>query len=286
MINARALVFGNKKTKLMLKATPDDRPLGIQLAGAEEEMIRRAAEIIIRDYSFDLLDFNAACPVKKVVARGEGAALLRDPERLRRILSLLVALSPVPVTVKIRAGWDKDSVNGVEIARSAEEAGVQAIFIHGRTKAQGYDGTVDYQVIKAVKQNVAIPVIGSGDVFSAPQAKAMLDSTGCDGVAVARGSLGYPWIFAETAKFIDEGSLPEPPAPSAILAMMRYHFNLLVDTFGEETAILRFRKFFIWYSRGFRHAKGLRPVVMRVKRREELERLIEVLEKGERYSSA
>jgi tRNA-dihydrouridine synthase B len=273
MISARGLVYENWRTMRMFVTSAEDKPLGVQILGAEEETLRRAVDML-QEYPFDVLDFNAACPVRKVVRRGEGAALLREPRELNRLLSLIVSRSRIPVTVKIRAGWDNDSVNGREIALCAQDAGVSALFIHGRTKTQGYNGSVDYEVIRDAKEAVSIPVIGSGDVFSASQAKSMLERTGCDAVAVARGALGNPWIFRELVHFLETGHVPERPSFAEIIDTMRRHLNLLALTFGELNAIVHFRKFFIWYTKGFPEIKAFRPRVTQVKTREEMEELI------------
>ena len=165
MINSRSISYKSKRTQKMLFSDKDDRPLGVQLLGCEEKFVQKAIEIINK-YKFDLLDFNAACPVKKVVNRGEGASLLKDPKKLNTILKLVVKTAKVPVTVKIRSGWDKHCVNAKEVASCCQDAGVCGLFIHGRTRVQGYSGAVDYQTIREVKKAMEIPVIASGDIFS------------------------------------------------------------------------------------------------------------------------
>ena len=193
MINVRSLGYKMRKTQKMLSTDSKDKPLGIQIIGCEEEFILNAIDIL-SSYKYDILDFNAACPVKKVVRRGEGAGLLKDPKKLHRLLKIIVQKSDKPVTVKIRTGWDKSSINAREIALLCQDAGVNAVFLHGRDREQGYSGDVDYKTIGKVKNTLDIPLIASGNIFSASLAKKMLDEKGCDGLLVARGALGNPWI--------------------------------------------------------------------------------------------
>jgi len=194
MLNSRSVGHKSRRTLQMLSTDPKDRPLGVQILGCEEQFILKALDVL-KNHKFDILDFNAACPAKKVVRRGEGAALLKEPKKLQRLLKLVVKNSKVPVTVKIRSGWDKDSVNAKEVALYAQDAGISGLFIHGRTKLQAYSGNVDYEIIRKVKKALDIPVIASGDIFNRELIKKMLKETGCDGVTVARGALGNPWIF-------------------------------------------------------------------------------------------
>jgi tRNA-dihydrouridine synthase B len=276
MIDARALSHNDKRTLRMLYSEPDDRPLGVQLLGNNEEHILKAIDILDR-HEFDLLDFNAACPTAKITRNGKGAALLREPRKLREILKLLVCRSKVPVTVKIRAGWDSDSVNAKEVALYAEDAGVSAIFIHGRTKTQGYSGTVDYAVIKEVKDALKIPVIASGDGVSLSFVRKMFNETGCDGVAIARGALGNPWIFREVIQFFQNGTLCERPDINERVEMMKRHINLLIQYYGEKKSVSCFHKFFIWYTRGLSGMKQLRDKAFRTGTIDELLGAIEEL---------
>ncbi len=260
----------------MLASIDADRPLGVQLVAGDQESILSAMEKL-EPYPFDVVDFNAACPVSKIVRRGEGAGLLKEPKRLQALISLLVQRSAKPVTLKMRAGWDCASVNAPEIARMAEDAGVAAVCVHGRTRAQGYDGRVDYGVIRKVKESVSIPVIGSGDVFSGELAMKMFREAGCDGVAVARGSLGNPWIFREIAALLCHGTLPERPGKDEIISTMKEHLNLSIRLLGESLGVLTFRKFFVWYSRGFDHSRPLRTKALQARSMEEMLNVIEEL---------
>ena len=260
----------------MLTSAPDDRPLGIQLLGGDEAYLVKALEAL-EEHDFDLLDLNAACPVPKITRKGKGAALLREPHRLGKLLKVLVERAKVPVTVKIRAGWDATSVNARQVALCAEDAGVSALFIHGRTRTQGYGGTVDYRIIEEVKKALAIPVIASGDNLSVPSIKKMFDETGCDGVAIARGSLGYPWIYREVIRFFQDGTLCEKPGIDERISTITNHLNLVVEYYGEKTGVVCFRKFFTWYTRGLRGTKPLRDSVFRADTKDEVLRVVDEL---------
>ncbi|MDP8259530.1 MAG: tRNA dihydrouridine synthase DusB [Candidatus Gygaella obscura] len=256
MINVRSLSHKSKKTKRMLSTLKADSPLGVQLLGFEEDFIKKAIDIL-QYYRFNVLDFNCACPEKKVVRRGEGAALLKDPKKIQRILKIMVKRSNRPVTVKIRIGFNSESVNAKEVALCAQDAGVKALFIHGRTREQFYKPGVDYDTIRRVKEALSIPVIASGDIFSGALAKRMLDETGCDGLAVARGSFGNPWIFKEIKAFLKGKSIKKPNARQ-VYKVMRPHFKSCVKFYGPIQAVGLFRKFFNWYVKGFSDVRTLR----------------------------
>lgn len=258
MVSARALAYRNSNTLKMLTTDLSDAPLGVQLLGNDPEIIARAVEIL-RDYRHDLIDINAACPVVKVTRRGEGSAMLNDEGRLRETLKAAVSASSAPVTIKIRTGWDESSVNAVEIACLAQEAGVSAVFVHGRTREQGYSGDVDYQTIRMIKEALTIPVVGNGNAFSAELIKKMFEDTGCDGVGIARGCLGNPWIFREATEYLRHGTLSfRPPAISEIMETMIAHLDLAIAADGEENGVVKFRKFFAWYVKGLRDTRDIR----------------------------
>lgn len=273
MINSSSISYKSKRTQKMIASYKNERPLGIQLLGCEERFMQRAMDVV-NEYDFDILDFNAACPVKKVVRRGEGASLLKDPGKLNRILKMVVKKTKVPVTVKIRSGWDKDSVNAVEVASSCQDAGASGVFIHGRTRAQGYSGVVDYGIIREVKKAIKIPVIASGDIFSPQFAKRMFDETGSDAVIVARGALGNPWIFREITQYLKSGKIIDRPSPQEVACVAIEHLKLCVDFYGARNGTIIFRKFFSRYTKGFRKARRLRELSSRVKTREEMAEII------------
>jgi tRNA-dihydrouridine synthase B len=276
MISARSLVYSNKTTIKMLSSPEEDRPLGVQIVSADSDIIKRALDMLSH-YPFEVIDFNAACPVNKVVSIGEGAALLREPAKLQKLLKTLVGSAGIPVTVKIRSGWDEASVNATDIALRAQDAGVKGIFIHGRTRTQGYSGQVDYTIIGKVKRCLAIPVIASGDALSPRLIRTMFDETGCDGVAVARGALGNPWIFRETIEYLKDGINPFRPHVHEIVEAMKKHLALLVRFHGETTGVLRFRKFFGWYAKGMA-VKRLKAQAFSAETSDEMLRLIGEME--------
>jgi tRNA-dihydrouridine synthase B len=274
MINCRSISHKSRRTSQMLSSLPEDRPLGVQILGCEEKFILKSLEVL-RGYKFDLLDFNAACPSKKVVRRGEGSSLLREPKKFSRILKLIVKNSWLPVSVKIRAGWDKGSVNAKEMALIAQDCGADALFIHGRTRTQGYSGQVDYGIISEVKKVLNIPLIASGDIFSGVLAGKMFDETGCDGLAVARGALGNPWIFKEIKEYLKSGKIISRPKEAEIAKVLREHLNSSLDFYGEKNGVVIFRKFYIWYTKGLRKVRRLRERASHARTRQEVEKIIQ-----------
>ena len=268
MVSDRSLLHDNRQALERLMGTPEDRPFGIQLLGNDPDLLSSALEHL-GPFPYDLLDLNAACPAKQITRKGEGSALMREPDRLERVLAGLVKRAPVPVTVKIRTGWDADEINAVEVARRAEAAGVCGIIIHGRTRAQSYAGAVDYGTVRSVKAAVSVPVVASGDAFTPEAIARWLTETGCDGVAVARGAMGNPWIFRETAAHLS-GRPILPPDAGERLAVMRDHLDLATSIWGEFRGCLVFRKFFYWYTKGMREVRVLRARANTAATRDEL----------------
>jgi len=275
MISARALSYLSRGTAERLQTGPNDRPLGIQLLAKDPYYILKGLERL-KDYKFDTLDFNAACPQKKITGKGKGAGLLKEPEKLNSLLKCLIENTTKPVTLKMRLGWDS-SKDTLRIAKGAADAGVSAIYIHGRTRQQGYRDGVDYKAIAKVKKALKIPVIGSGDILSAELAKKMFEQAGVDAVTVARGALGNPWIFKEIYEFLKKGRKIPRPKISEITRMMKQHLNLTIKFFGEKTGVIRFRKFYIWYTRGFNQAKPLRRQIAQIKTKAQMLKQIKFL---------
>ena len=273
MISANSLVRGSKNTLKTLSASSEKGPLGVQILGADPEGIKMALDILSA-YSFDLIDFNAACPVRKVVSKGEGAGLLREPAKLQRLLKCMVKESAIPVTLKIRSGWDETQVNATEIALRAQDAGVSGLFIHGRTKMQGYSGEVNYRVLREVKDSVGIPVIAGGNALTPHLVTRLFQETGCNGAAVARGALGNPWIFPQTAEYLESGTVSFRPDVSDITRIMKEHLGSNAAFYGEKTGVIHFRKFFTWYTRGI-SVKELKVSAFRAKTLYEMMRLID-----------
>jgi len=275
MINARSMSYKSKKTKQMLSTAKNDRPLGVQLIGCEPRYILRSLEIL-NSYEFDLLDFNAACPAKKVTRRGEGASLLKNPKKLSSLVSLIVKNSRLPVSVKIRTGWNSQAVNSKDIALAAQDAGACALFVHGRTREQYYSGAVDYAAIREVKQNVRIPVIASGDILSAALAQHMLNETDCDGLLIARGALGNPWIFPQITAALTRKEIKENFRYSIkkLIEIMTDHLESCVNFYGEKIGVMRFRKFYVWYTKGIDNVRPLRQKSSLAKTKKAMEDLI------------
>lgn len=267
MVSVNGLVRDGKKSFDLLQGSPADRPLGIQLFGDDPRVLAEGARLV-EGYG-DLVDINMGCPVRKVVNTGAGSALLREPERVRAIIRGVRKATPLPLTIKIRIGWQADEPNFLEIARIAEAEGCDAITLHPRSQAQMFEGDADWSRIAELKQNVKIPVIGSGDLFSASDIVAMLDQTGCDGVMVARGALGYPWIFREALELL-AGREAHLPSPAEKLSTALRHLELFVDMAGERLAVQEMRKHLSWYSRGLAGAARFRTMVNIIEERETL----------------
>ena len=249
MLSVEALVREHKRTKGMLRTDPDERPVVFQIFGSKPESLAEAARIVSRA-DVDFIDINMGCPVPKVLKCGAGSALLRDIPLAREIMSAVVSASRIPVTVKIRLGWDTKNIVALDVARAAESAGIAAITVHGRTKVQGFSGHADWSMIKAVKESVGIPVIGNGDVRSARDAKRMLDETGCDGVMIGRAVQGNPWIFREALQYLRTGAVPPPPTFEEREAVMQGHLVDMVNLAGENIGVREMRKHLCWYTKG------------------------------------
>ncbi len=257
MVSAKAILYNNRNTKELLAVADDEHPVAVQLFGSDPEIVPAMAHRI-EDGPYDIIDFNMGCPVPKVVNNGEGSALMKDPKHVERLLGALVRAVKKPVTVKLRKGFDDASVNAVEIARIAESCGVAAVAVHGRTRAQFYSGKADWDIIRQVKEAVRIPVIGNGDIFTPQDARAMLEETGCDGLMVARGARGNPWIFRQIRHYLDTGELPEKPGIDEVARMILRHARLQAELRGESIGMKEMRKHIAWYTAGLPHSSALR----------------------------
>ena len=274
MVSAKAVFYGNRNTKELLQVNPGERPVSLQLFGSDPEVLSDIAARL-EEGPYDLFDLNMGCPVPKVVKNGEGSALMKDPKLVERILSSMVRALKKPVTVKIRKGFNDESVNAVEIARIAEGCGAAAVAVHGRTREQYYSGKADWEIIRQVKEAVSIPVIGNGDVDSPEPAKRMLAETGCDGVMVARGAKGNPWIFKRITEYLETGRIPPKPSREEVKAMMLRHGEMMVEFKGEAAAMREMRKHVAWYTAGWPHSAALRNDINAVETMEALRELIE-----------
>lgn len=260
MVSAKAIYYNNKNTEELLEIHSEEGPTSLQLFGSDPDIVAEMAKRI-EERPFSILDFNMGCPVPKVVNNGEGSALMKNPKLVEEILTKLVKAVDKPVTVKIRKGFDEENVNAVEIAKIAEAAGASAIAVHGRTRAQYYSGQADWNIIRAVKEAVKIPVIGNGDVTDGASAKKLLDETGCDGVMIGRAAQGNPWIFREVAAYLETGETLARPTNDEKREVILRHAALLSEVKGEYTAVREMRKHLAWYTAGMPHSAHFRGVI-------------------------
>ena len=272
MVSAKAIYYNNKNTKELLTIDKNEGPVSLQLFGSEPKLMAEMAKRI-EEIPFDILDFNMGCPVPKVVNNGEGSALMKNPVLAGHIIEAMANAISKPVTVKIRAGFDSEHINAVEIAKIAENSGAAAITVHARTREQYYSGKADREIIRLVKEAVSIPVIGNGDIDCYESAKHMLEYTGCDGVAIGRGAEGNPWIFEElNAKYA--GLDYNKPSLEEVKEMIMRHARMLIDYKGEYIGIREMRKHAAWYTAGFKGASKLRGCLNEASSIESLEEII------------
>ncbi len=264
---------GADKTFGLMRADEGEGPVALQLFGSEPEIISAMAARA-EEGPYAWIDINMGCPVPKIVNNGEGSALMKDPRQAERILKALVRSVKKPVTVKFRKAFDDNQGDAVEFAKMAEACGVSAVAVHGRTRQQFYSGQADWDVIRRVKEAVRIPVIGNGDLFTARDAAAMLNQTGCDGLMIARGARGNPWIFREILYYLETGEERSRPAPEEICEMLLRHARLLIEDLGEKLGVCEMRKHVVWYTAGLPHSSQLRNAVNQAETYEELRRLI------------
>lgn len=269
MVSAKAIYYNNKNTDSLMEIHPEEMPVSLQLFGSDPVIIAEMAKRI-EERPFALLDINMGCPVPKVVNNGEGSALMKNPKLVEEILTNLVKAVKKPVTVKIRKGFDDTNVNAVEIAKIAENCGVAAVAVHGRTREQYYSGKADWEVIARVKDAVKIPVIGNGDVDCAAAAEKLLQQTGCDGVMIGRAAQGNPWIFREVTEYLKTGKISEPPTNSEKKELILRHAALQLEYKGEYTGVREMRKHLSWYTVGMPHSARFRQMINTMETMEEL----------------
>lgn len=269
MINAKALCYDDENTKKMLKIDNKEHPIAVQIFGSDPEYMGRAAEIM-NSYPNEILDINMGCPAPKVVKNGDGSALMKNPKLAEEVLKSVVKNSKKPVTLKIRKGWDDNSVNAVEIAKIAEDCGISALAIHGRTREQYYSGKADWDIIAQIKRNISIPVIGNGDIFTIEDAINMLDKTNCNAIMIGRGAQGNPWIFERINHYMKTGEvLPEPEVDERIRTAIK-HLNFAVEEHGEYVAVREMRKHIGWYLKGLKNSAKLRDEINKIESHDEV----------------
>ncbi|NLD20666.1 MAG: tRNA dihydrouridine synthase DusB [Clostridiales bacterium] len=281
MVSDKAIVYESKKTYELLKMDDSERPIAQQIFGSDVDTYVEAAKKVEEYMHPDIIDLNMGCPVPKVAVKNQaGSALLKNPDKIYDIVSSVVKAVKVPVTVKIRSGWDDNSINAVLVAKMIEKAGGSAITVHPRTRKQGYSGLSDWNIIKEVKENVNIPVIGNGDVTSCYLAKKMLDETGCDAVMIGRACLGNPWLIKECVEYLEKGTIPKEVTTKEKINMIKKHYNLLVQDKGEKIALLEIRGHALWYLKGIKGSSKIKNEISTVKSSKHLFDILDKIEKN------
>jgi nifR3 family TIM-barrel protein len=269
MVSAKGIYYNNKNTDVLLEIEEKERPVALQLFGEDPYIMSEMAKRI-EHRNFDILDINMGCPVPKVVNNGEGSALMKNPKRIGEIVTAMVKAIEKPVTVKIRKGFTEQTVNAVEVAKVIEESGAAAVAVHARTREQFYSGKADWDIIRQVKEAVSIPVIGNGDIGSPQDVLSMIEQTGCDGVMIARGVRGNPWLFAQINAYINEGKELPKPSITEVSEMILRHARMAIEYKGEFTAIHEMRKHVAWYTHGYPCSARLRGRVNEIETYEDL----------------
>ncbi len=271
MVSAKGLYYKDIKTKKLMKTNEKNRPIALQIFGSDPDIMSYVVENYINERKdIDIIDVNMGCPTPKIVKNGDGSALMKSPELAGRIINKIKKVSTKPVTVKIRVGWDSGSINAVEFAKVLESNGADMVAVHGRTREQFYTGKADYNIIKEVKENVSIPVVGNGDIYTPQDAVNMMESTKCDGIMVARGILGNPWLIKNIVKILSGDYDFYEPSPKDKIEMTKRHALMLTEELDERIAILEMRKFAAWYMKGMKNSSETRNKVNKITKTAEL----------------
>ncbi len=273
MVSAKGILYDNKNTKELLQTDEREHPVSLQFFGSDPDIMAEMAKKI-EELPFDILDINMGCPVPKIVNNGEGSALMKKPVLAGKIVEQIAGAIKKPVTVKIRKGFDDGHINAVELAHIAQESGAMAVAVHGRTREQYYSGKADWDIIRAVKEAVSIPVIGNGDIRTAQDVIQMKAQTGCDGFMIARGAQGNPWIFSQILHCLETGTEPASPTAQEVSEMVLRHAGMLISYKGAYTGIREMRKHAAWYTSGYQHASALRREMNHVENYGQLEELM------------
>lgn len=276
MVSAKGLYYNDKRTERLLTVHEEEKPVAVQIFGSEPEIMAQIAQDAVKTGG-SIIDINMGCPTPKIVKNGEGSALMKKPELVAEIVKAVSQAVDVPVTVKMRKGWDENSVNAVEIAKIAEENGAKAVTVHGRTREEFYSGKADWEIIKNVKKSLSISVIGNGDITSPEDAKRMLEYTGCDGIMVGRAAQGNPWIFSRILRYLETGELvPEPTVEEKISKALE-HVRMLVEYKGEYVGIREARKHVAWYIKGMKNAAKIKNRINQIDTLAQLEQILHTM---------
>lgn len=273
MISSKGLTFNSVKTRAMLDIDDREAPAAVQIFGSEPEIMASTAELISQNPKVAFIDINMGCPAPKIVKNNEGSALMKDMHLAEKIIKNVVKRSKKPVTVKFRKGWDETLINAVEFAKMAESAGASAVAVHGRTRAQMYEGNADWDIIRKVKESVKISVIGNGDVISPESAKRLLNETKCDAIMIGRGSLGNPWIFKRTVHYLNTGELLSEPSFEDKIDMALLHLSMAFEFKGHR-GIVEMRKHIGWYLKGLKNATSVRDIINKINDKDEIEKVL------------
>ena len=275
MVSAKGYSYGNRRTAELIEFDKNESgKIAVQIFGEDPDFMARAAAGISSEYKIDLIDINMGCPARKIVKNGAGSALMKDLDLAYQIIKSTVNAVDIPVTVKMRSGWDENNINAVELAKLAQEAGAAAAAVHGRTRSQFYKGKADWEIIRKVARAVEIPVIANGDIFSAEDAGAVFEKTSCDGIMIGRGAQGYPWIFREIIEYLRNGKLLEEPSYTEKIEMAVRHLKLAVEYYGEKHGVPIMRKHISWYLKGLPNASEMKNKVNQISEEKYLIKLL------------